>query len=107
MLEYVKINPHVAATAGMFPIPISRIASANVVTPILSVESTPVEYPTTLLFENLSPEDRESREKGLALLAHIEHRVETDEEFRRWIQDGIDQADAGQLFAFNENMWEN
>lgn len=35
MLEYIKINPHVATTARS--IPISRTASANVVTPMRSV----------------------------------------------------------------------
>ncbi len=47
--------------------------------------------------EKLSAEDQTSREKGLALVARMEHLAQTDERFRQWLQVGIDQIEAGQV----------
>ncbi len=41
--------------------------------------------------EELSPEDLAARKKGLALVARIEQLMQTDEGFRDWFQEGIDQ----------------
>jgi hypothetical protein len=58
-----------------------------------------------LMDELLSPEDKEARAKGLALVARFEYLIETDEGFRRWLQTGLDQAEAGEVFAFDESDW--
>ena len=55
--------------------------------------------------ENLSAEDKEAREKGLQLVAHIEQLAQNDEGFRRWLQVGFDQITAGEFVTFNEDDW--
>src|SRR5258708_4927416 len=55
--------------------------------------------------EELSPEDLAARKKGLALVARIEQLMQTDEGFRDWFQEGIDQIEAGQFVIFDENGW--
>jgi uncharacterized phage-associated protein len=56
--------------------------------------------------EHLSKEDREAREKGLRLVARLEHLAQTDSGFRRWLQVGFDQVEAGQVVAVGEDGWE-
>lgn len=72
---------------------------------IVAAENTTVEMPAVLRDENLSAEDREAREKGLALAAHIEHLYRTDEGFRRWYHEGIDEIEAGHFVTFSEDGW--
>lgn len=72
---------------------------------IVAAENTTTEMPTILMDENLSAEDREAREKGLALAAHIEHLYRTDVGFRRWYHEGIDEIEAGHFVTFSEDGW--
>lgn len=50
-------------------------------------------------------EAREASEKGLRLVARIEHLYQTDEGFRRWYQEGIDEIEAGHVVTFSEDGW--
>lgn len=72
---------------------------------VVSAENTTTEMPIILMDENLSAEDRKAREKGLALAAHIEHLYRTDEGFRRWYHEGIDEIKAGNFVTFSEDGW--
>lgn len=54
---------------------------------------------------SLSLEDRDAREKGLQLAARIEHLYRTDEGFRCWYQEGIDEIEAGHFVTFSEDGW--
>jgi hypothetical protein len=54
----------------------------------------------TIMPHDLSPEDKDAREKGLQLVTHIEHLSQTDEGFQRWIQEGIDDIEAGRTVLF-------
>lgn len=74
-------------------------------TSIISSKTTTAEMPAILMDENLSPEDREAREKGLALTARIEYLYRTDEGFRRWYHEGIDEIEAGHFVTFSEDGW--
>ena len=51
--------------------------------------------------ETLSPQERELRGKGLALVARLERLVKSDTEqgfrFLAWLQIGLDQVEAGQV----------
>lgn len=55
--------------------------------------------------EQLSPEDREAREKGLALVARIVQLMQTDEGVRDWFQEGYDEIQAGHFVTFSEEGW--
>jgi hypothetical protein len=68
---------------------------------IIPAMNTTAAISDILMDEYLSPEDRDARAKGLALVARFEHLVETDEGFRRWLQAGLDQVQAGQVYAFD------
>lgn len=72
---------------------------------IVAAENTTTEMPTILMNENLSPEDGEACEKGLALVARIDHLYRTDEGFRRWYHEGIDEIKAGNFVTFSEDGW--
>jgi hypothetical protein len=52
------------------------------------------------------PENTEAREKGQQLVARIEHLYQTDEGFRHWYHEGIDEIEAGHFVTFSENGWE-
>jgi uncharacterized phage-associated protein len=56
--------------------------------------------------ERMSAEDRALRERGLRLVAQMEQLTQTDEGFRRWLQIGFDQEEAGQVIAVGEDGWE-
>ena len=81
-----------------------QIASTTTVVTISS-KTTSAEMPAVRMHENLSAEDREAREKGLALAAHIEYLYRTDQEFRRWYHEGIDEIEAGHFVTFSEDGW--
>ena len=51
--------------------------------------------------EKITAEDREARDKGLQLVVRLENLAKTDEGFRRWLQVGFDQVEAGQVVAFD------
>jgi adenosine/AMP kinase len=51
--------------------------------------------------EELTPEEREAREKGLALVA----RLEQDEAFIRQVEEAFEQIAAGHFFIFDEDGW--
>lgn len=54
----------------------------------------------------LTPEQQEAREKGLQLVARIEHLYQTDEGFRRWYHAGIDDIEAGRVVTWShEQGW--
>ena len=72
---------------------------------IISSKTTTAEMPAILKDEELSPEDREAREKGLQLVAHIERQMQTDEGFRTWFQEGFDEIAAGHFITFSEDGW--
>lgn len=55
--------------------------------------------------KDLSPEDKEAREKGLQLVVRIEQLCQNDERFRQWIQEGIDDIEAGRTITFSEDGW--
>jgi len=56
--------------------------------------------------EKLSAEDQEAREKGLQLVARLEHLAQTDAGFRAWLQVGLDQIASGQYVTYGEDCWE-
>lgn len=49
----------------------------------------------------LSPQELEARRKGEVLVARIECLAQTDEGFQRWLQDGFDEVQAGQVVLFD------
>ena len=63
------------------------------------------DIPAIPLDEELSPEDREARKKGLALVARIEQLMQTEEGFRDWFQEGFDEIAAGHFVTFSEEGW--
>ena len=72
---------------------------------IILSKATTSEIPAILPDEELSPEDRESRKKGLALVAHVAQLMQTEEGFRDWIQEGFDEIAAGHFVTFSEEGW--
>ena len=56
--------------------------------------------------EKMFVEDKELREKGLRLVAQLENLAQTDEGFRRWLQVGFSQVEAGHVVAASEDGWE-
>lgn len=74
-------------------------------TGLFSSKIITAEMPTIPLDKELSPEDREARKKGLALVARIEHLMQTDEGFRDWFQEGFDEIAAGHFVTFSEEGW--
>ncbi len=91
--------------------PISELISklASMIWPTQVEKTSIMAYhavvPKRTMDENLSAEDREARERGLALAAHIEHLYRTDEGFRRWYHEGIDEIEAGNFVTFSEDGW--
>jgi hypothetical protein len=77
------------------------------ITVMPSSKTTSAEMPAILLDERMSAEDREAREKGLALAARIEYLYQTDTEFRRWYHEGIDEIEAGHFVTFSEDGWKD
>jgi hypothetical protein len=87
-----------------------KLISSKYVSTVLRVMTTAAntimpQFKTKASREDLSPEDREAREKGLQLVAHIEYLSRTSEEFRHWIQEGIDDIEAGRTAIFSEDGW--
>lgn len=56
----------------------------------------------------MTPQDLESRRKGLQLVARVEYLYETDEGFQRWYQQGVDEVEADQIVTliFKNGKWE-
>jgi len=75
------------------------------ITVMTSSKTTSAEMPAILMNENISAENREVREKGLALAARIEHLYRTNQGFRRWYHEGIDEIEAGHFVTFSEDGW--
>ena len=50
-------------------------------------------------------QEREARQKGLQLAARIERLYQTDEEFRKWYHEGIDDLEAGRFVTFSADGW--
>lgn len=100
-----KLSSRLDASWRKFIRSTPRLAFVTDVT-IIPAVSTTVVVSTVLMNERLSSEDREAHEKGLQLVARIEHLYQTDEEFRRWYQEGIDEIEAGQFVTFSEDGWQ-
>lgn len=69
---------------------------------VAPVTRTNTEGPAILMGAYLSPEDREAQKKGLALVAHIERLMQTDEGFYDWFQEGFDEIESGHFVTFSE-----
>lgn len=82
-----------------------RQIASNIMTVIVSLATDIAEGPTVLMDEELSPENREARAKTLQLAANIEHIYRTDEGFRRWYHEGIEEIEAGHFVTFSEDGW--
>jgi len=80
---------------------------AKSTTTAVSISSKTItgEMPAILANKKMSAEDRVAQEKGLALAAHIEHLYRTDQEFRRWYHEGIDEIEGGHFVTFSEDGW--
>ena len=74
-------------------------------TSIISSKTAIAEMPTIPLDGELSPEDREARKKGLALVGHIAQLMQTDEGFHDWFQEGFDEIATGHFVTFSEEGW--
>lgn len=74
-------------------------------TSIIPSKTATADIPVILPDEELSPEDREARKKGLALVAHIAQLMQTEEGFRDWFQEGFDEIAAGHFVTFSEEGW--
>ena len=86
------------STLITWPTPVEEIS-------IILSKITTAEMPAILPDEELSPEDRESRKKGLALVAHVAQLMQTDEGFRDWFQEGFDEIATGHFVTFSEKGW--
>lgn len=74
-------------------------------TSIIPLKAAMDDIPAILLDEELSPEDREVRKKGLALVAHIEQLMQTEKGFRDWFQEGFDEIASGHFVTLSEEDW--
>jgi len=102
ILVYPDVQP-VFELIGKPPL-ITWLTSAEE-TSIISSKTSTAKMLTIPLDEELSPEDREARKKGLALVARIEHLMQTDEGFHDWFQEGFDEIAAGHFVTFSEEGW--
>ncbi len=102
MTQYVQVTP--GAYAGLRIVPATGTTHTTLAQSIVSAGTLTGDIDTSRILtdEELSPENLELRKKGLALVERIEHLVETNEEFHQWVQSGFDQAEDGQLFAFDK-----
>jgi hypothetical protein len=81
-------------------------ATGSTLRVVTTIASTAMfEFRAVVSKEDLSPEDKVAREKGLQLVARIEHLYQTNEGFQRWIQAGIDDIEAGRTTVFSEDGW--
>lgn len=62
-------------------------------------------WPVGTRWWRLTPEEREARKKGLALVARVQKLIQTDEGFREWIQEGISEIEAGHFVTFDASGW--
>lgn len=74
-------------------------------TSVIPLKTVMDDIPAIPLDEELSPEDREARKKGLALVARIEQLMQTEEGFNDWFQEGFDEIAAGHFVTFSEEGW--
>jgi hypothetical protein len=103
----MRISVNAGATRlSYYPVETSRsyakLISSKYVSAALRVVTITA---NTIMPHDLSAEDKDAREKGLQLVTHIEHLSQTDEGFQRWIQEGIDDIEAGRTVLFSEDGW--
>src|SRR5450755_1125702 len=99
-------NAYLLGATSRYTISPSRVSETTTAAGIFSSKTTAAEMPAIRMAENLSEEDREARRKGFRLVARMEHLAQTDEGFRRWLQVGFDQIEAGESVTFSEDGWE-
>ncbi len=74
-------------------------------TSIIQLKNAKDDISAIPLDEKLSPEDRKARKKGLAMVAHIEQLMQTENGFRDWFQEGFDEIAAGHFVTLSEEGW--
>jgi hypothetical protein len=83
----------------------SKVSENTTTVGFSSSKTTSAEIPAIRMQEKLSADDKEAQEKGFRLVARMEQLAQNDEGFRRWLQIGFDQIEAGEVVTFSEDGW--